>query len=255
MLLASLSLLLAIAVVSVVVLVAKSSRKRPAVPDVSGAAHPEKQSDSERDNRAARARAVAMQAVAASEPAGATAQRNSGNPPTRQILKDVGARIASRAGLRQPLETQVNNIADYLRGVLTAARAIDPSVLVALRDEYEGRLCGADAPPDLDVMVYAKLVTLGPEVASPRALNCALTRRDTEDIVLWSLLDAWNAGGRPPLPALSSIERSATDERTTRRLKTLQEQAEGLGGARPARPSALGRGPAEARLRVPETKQ
>jgi hypothetical protein len=213
------SILLAVVVVVVVVLV-RSTRRREAAVDVSGAAVRDEGSGAE---TATRTRADSLRTSNTDYPTYTNAQKSSGNVAMRQILKEVRARIALRAGLRQPIEAQVNNITDYLRGILVGIRATDPSVIGALRAEYEGALCGSNSPSDVEVLVFTKLAVMQPEVASPRALNCAIERRQTEDIVMWSLLDAWSATGQAPLAAVSSLEGRFSDPRTLQRLRTPEE--------------------------------
>lgn len=49
-------------------------------------------------------------------------------------------------------------------------------------------------------------------------LTCVLARSASEDIVLWTTLDIWSAGGFGGDPALAAISDRARDERTLRRL-------------------------------------
>jgi len=169
-----------------------------------------------------------------------TSQRSPANVATQRILSDVRARIELRAGLGQPIEAQVNNITDYLRGILVGIRAVDPSVFEALRAEYESALCAVESPTDVEVLVFTKLAVMQPEIASPRALDCALERHETEDIVLWSLLDAWSAGGQIPLSAVAALEQRADDPRTLERLKTPREQRAELDAMRALRSGPAG---------------
>lgn len=155
-----------------------------------------------------------------------TARMNQTKHKADLVMKEIRSRIASRAPMRQPIEAQVNNITDYLRGAFATIRAIDPSVFAAFREDYEKQLCGSEPMRDIDILLYAKLVAIQSDVASPNALNCALERHRAEDVVTWALLDAWNASGRAPLPALASVERQARDDRTTSRLMSQEPSSE-----------------------------
>jgi hypothetical protein len=124
------------------------------------------------------------------------------------------------------VEAAANQAEPYLLGMIHAMRTIDPQLLVGLRDEFAADLCGPSARSGVDLMMYAKAVLMDSSIASSKANNCALKRLDAEDATLWSLLDAWNASGREPLPALADIRRWAVDERTMRRLGSPREAAE-----------------------------
>jgi hypothetical protein len=62
----------------------------------------------------------------------------------------------------------------------------------------------------------AHLVEDMPELANERTFDC-VAARGKEDSVLWSMLDAWRSADMPPSAALSKLQQTATDPRTTRR--------------------------------------
>jgi hypothetical protein len=214
-------------------------------------------SEATEETRRARARSVPSRDPLPNQDSGiATPSKTSHESASRAVLTDIQARLSSRARQNLPVEAQANNLADYLRGVVTAIRAIDPAIFSTLRAAYEEQICGSEPPPDIDLLLYAKLVGLEANMASPRALDCALERRQSEDVVVWSILDAWNASGRPEIPALDSIRRRAVDDRTKLRLLSPDEQrarfpppspvqARGDGGGPDRSNSTRGRGPAQ----------
>ena len=109
-----------------------------------------------------------------------------------------------------------------------------------MRDVYAEEMCGKSEQSPAQIMVYAKAVTFEARLGSARGLECALKRSPHEDVVTWSLLDAWNNSGREPLPSLATIGASAKDERTLRRLADPeQERARRLAAGSEAPPADL----------------
>jgi hypothetical protein len=153
----------------------------------------------------------------------------------------------------EPLELRINHMEGHLLGMLQAIRAIDPDLIPALRDQFESDICGGKST-EIDLLVFAKLGSLQASMLSPRALDCALWGRKTEDVVLWSLLDAWQVAGQPALPSVASIQSNAQDQRTTRRLAPRDGQSTGASGMplrrrppAPGTPDQSGRPPIAAR--------
>ena len=138
------------------------------------------------------------------------------------MLKDIRQLVDLRSKLNQPLEAQVNQMVDYLMGMIQAIRAINPEMFVSLRNNLADGICHDGFNSDRDLLLFSRLALIESSIGSARAIDCALKQHNKEDAVLWSLLDAWNASGRPPVPSLSSIEPS--DERTKRRLAPPDEQ-------------------------------
>jgi hypothetical protein len=73
---------------------------------------------------------------------------------------------------------------------------------------------------DGDLMLIANTVKLDSELGAPRMFDCAFKGRKSEDIVLWTMLDAWKAAGSPDVAGMADLKNQATDQRTTRRLST-----------------------------------
>lgn len=166
-----------------------------------------------------------------SEPAARTV-RPLPAPPERyadashRVLDDLKKLAATKAGhgAHAPVELQANQMGDYIYGTIKTIRAVDPNMFLALRNDFESDICNGSAT-DLDLMVFAKFANVQMEVASPRTFHCALSGRTKEDATMWSLLDAWNNAGRPPIPEVEDIKRNATDPRTLSRFLSQEEQA------------------------------
>ena len=124
----------------------------------------------------------------------------------------------------QLLEAQLNAVNDFLVGAVHALRLVEPQVFRAMADEWEDDICSGTHKEDVNLMLFARLGTIEADIASPKALSCALDGRPQEDIVLWSLLRAWNAKGRPNIAPIDAIRSAATDERTRELLMPPEER-------------------------------
>jgi hypothetical protein len=124
------------------------------------------------------------------------------------------------------VEAQANAAEPYMIGMIQAMRAIDPAILTDLRDVYADEMCGKTGPTPVQIMTYAKAVIFEARLGSGRGIECALKRGPQEDVVMWTLLDAWDNSGREQLPILATIAASAKDQRTLRRLAPEQDRAQ-----------------------------
>jgi hypothetical protein len=115
------------------------------------------------------------------------------------------------------VEAAGNAMVPYLMGMLATLRNVNPSLIGDLRDALAERTCST-SPSDAELMMVAHLIMTDAELGSRRTLECALRRHKTEDVVLWTMLDAWKATGRPPIQSVNELGASASDARTTRRL-------------------------------------
>jgi hypothetical protein len=88
-----------------------------------------------------------------------------------------------------------------------------------LAAEFEASLCNPDLNPS-EVMVISRVMGQMPELGNERGFDC-IFERGTEDMVLWSTLDAWRANALPKSASFAKLEQSARDERTRRRLVKL----------------------------------
>lgn len=154
-------------------------------------------------------------------------------PNVYRTLK-MTTKLALVSGTGLGVEAQATSVEPYMIGMIQAIRAIDPSILTELKDTYADEMCGKAELTPAQIIVYAKAVTFEAKLGSSRGVECALKRSPNEDVVTWSLLDAWIASGREPLPAVAALGASARDERTRSRLNPDQERAELLAARREA---------------------
>jgi len=223
----TLRLALLVALVAVtVVLVVVGSRARPSLrTGHAPAADGDTDLAEEASARPLRASESARAAVSArgDDPGRREATRR---PSSQALFRAVRETALSAALSLQgtDLESMTSQMDPYLVGMVQAMKAIDPALVRALADDLADDICRHRERNELDLMLYSKLAILEPALGSSRGLECALEHYEREDVVLWSLLDAWNAGGRAPLAVLPAIERHASDERTRRRLLPIEEQ-------------------------------
>jgi hypothetical protein len=142
---------------------------------------------------------------------------------TFRVLRDSVANVSRRSG-GLPVEAQASSMEQFVVGLIEGIRAIDPTIIDALRSEFTRSLCRSTGNTDLDVLMFTKMASIDSRFASTEGLGCALAGRTQEDVVLWLLLDVWSATGREPLPVIARLAQNATDNRTKRRLLTFEEQ-------------------------------
>lgn len=151
-------------------------------------------------------------------PAGAMGEAPA--PNSAAVLDMMRRAVAMPPKGARSSESRANEISAPLSGVVRALRTTDPKELGALREQLADEVCAGRFHSDTGLIVLAKMMTFEANLGSARALGCAFEGRRNEDVVLWSLLDAWNVAGRPNLPAVSEIQQTASDERTRTRLAT-----------------------------------
>jgi hypothetical protein len=143
---------------------------------------------------------------------------------SQAILADLNKRVLN---LNLPSEGSgpemaANVMTPFLEGMMTSVRAMNPEMVGYLREEFAKDLCSRTQSID-QVMVFSRLVVIEPQLGSRDAFNCLLKTHGKEDVVLWSILDAWNVTGRPAVEGIAHLQ-SATDERTRRRLQPPEAQ-------------------------------
>jgi hypothetical protein len=168
-----------------------------------------------------------------SRPSAATATRQVSRAATdegafRRAQEQLQARaVLNRASfrllniIRNPQPDQIETVGyamePYIQGILMALRSTNPGLIGALRDELTERAC--DHPQsDLELTMLSRMMLNDSDLGSPRIFDCALRGRKKEDVVLWSMMDAWVAAGRPKTEVMAGIAAFAADARTVDRL-------------------------------------
>jgi hypothetical protein len=113
-------------------------------------------------------------------------------------------------------EAVANEIFLYQRGLLDGLARTAPDLIEDLAQRIGRTMCDSKAK-DNQLISLARMIQIMPELADEKGLDCIFTNHNKEEIVLWSMLDAWNKTEIPKSAALSQIEQTATDERTRAR--------------------------------------
>jgi hypothetical protein len=119
-------------------------------------------------------------------------------------------------------EGVMNGLAPWLMGWTDALVRTAPDMVDELAAEFEASMCNPDTNPS-EVMVLSRVIGQMPELGNERGFDC-IFERGTEDMVLWTTLDAWRASAMPKSPALIKLEQRARDERTQRRLVKVSDE-------------------------------
>lgn len=127
----------------------------------------------------------------------------------------VGA--AALFGSEQEPEAQALGTATYLTGVVDGIMRVAPELTDQIGQEIEQAVCAPKANRAL-VLSSMKLIQRAPDLATQKGIDCVVSMRSEEDVVLWGALDAWQASGLPKSDALEELARNAKDPRTIERL-------------------------------------
>lgn len=97
--------------------------------------------------------------------------------------------------------------------------AADASDLYRLQSTMEHSICDPGTR-DLELLVFLRLLARIGQAATQTALECAVSRRTGEDVVLWEALDTWLASrrGMEGSEAIAEWRVRAVDPRTLSRL-------------------------------------
>ena len=122
-------------------------------------------------------------------------------------------------------EAAANQSFLYLMGWIDSVTRTAPDMVDELAAEVDASLCNKGTSPT-ELIVMSRVLMKMPELADSKGFDCLFSEHTSEDVVLWSALDAWRRSGLPKNDALVKIQQSATDERTLRRFLSPQEQLE-----------------------------
>jgi hypothetical protein len=115
------------------------------------------------------------------------------------------------------------NARSYLIGSVDGFLTSNQNNISALRS----RLIDVACSGQLDDEGLISLGYIGmehPELLTDTTLECAISGHEKEGPVLWSLLDAWSRSGMSKPAIVASIEATATDPQTIRRLMPIADQ-------------------------------
>lgn len=121
-------------------------------------------------------------------------------------------------------EARANQLRPFINGLAEGIRQTRPDLFKALGEDFDDRLCNGGMSDDKTLLLSYLAADL-PEMADSKGFDCFFTRaKGKEDVPLWYMLDAWQASGLEKTAALAQVQATASDERTIRRLKPIEEQ-------------------------------
>ena len=158
--------------------------------------------------------------------ADAEAERQHGVEQSEALVRLMRAQVRRSAlGLTASPEAAANNARLYLEGWRDAVTTLDPRLPDLMSDEVDATLCDAAALP-AEQLSWLWLASEEPTFASARGLECVVAARlehgASEDMVLWTALEAWDAAGMPVSESLEQLGRQTRDPRTSRRLAAIR---------------------------------
>lgn len=156
----------------------------------------------------------------------------------REVLGGVTTQLLRQARAYQWLgvDSQGQQMAPYLTGMMGGLRMSDPALLREMGEALAERTC-SHAQSDLELMMVAQMVLAAPELGRARTFDCALGGRGAEDVSLWAMLDAWRGTGQPMPRSIAEIQDGATDERTKQHLSSPEPSTKEHPGEPGAAPS------------------
>lgn len=158
--------------------------------------------------------------------------RTIGNPDIR-VSSVVTAlhdrmRLFDTGALGDEPEMVANSAEDYLSGWIDSLEYAAPDVVAAVSVEFSHELCSG-AISDAKMLMYLRyslhMGARAPEMAD--GLLCVLRQHSTEDVVLWTALDAYAKAGIAPSEEWQRWASRGTDDRTLRRLGPWSERHRG----------------------------
>jgi hypothetical protein len=130
------------------------------------------------------------------------------------MLMHLGA--YQRTHVNEPAEAAINDMALYHKGLMDGIARTAPDLADELSERIEHDLC-RPGMGDAQLMLLGRTLQEMPELASEKGFSCIFQQRKGEDMVLWTMLDAWRDSGLPETPALVELAQRARDERTRAR--------------------------------------
>jgi hypothetical protein len=128
------------------------------------------------------------------------------------VLRAKVAEAERASPMQETPEDAANMVAGYLNGFSAALVRIAPDMVDELASEVERSMCSPTTGA-AEAITLSRLLRDMPELTNPEAIDCVVRDRP-EDIVLWSVLDAWNAAQLPKSEAIARVEAEAKDPRT-----------------------------------------
>ena len=120
-------------------------------------------------------------------------------------------------------EAAANQSFLYLMGWIDSVTRTAPDMVDELAAEVDESMCNKGTSPT-ELIVMSRVLMRMPELADSKGFDCLFSQHGSEDVVLWTGLDAWSRSGLPKGDALAKIQQSAKDERTLKRFLSPEDQ-------------------------------
>ncbi len=135
-------------------------------------------------------------------------------------------------------EMVANTLQPYLTGWIDAVRRAAPELAPQLQIDVGEALCKKDTS-DEELIALSRISAAMPAILDSSSIDCVLASRQKEDIVVWTMLDAWAQSGMARTEQVEALARRATDPRTLARLKPLEQRAKETAALEQSAPSDL----------------
>jgi hypothetical protein len=160
------------------------------------------------------------------------------NSATEQSTKSLSLLVPSVEENRRAIAFS-DSLLGPLRGetqivATTARHRVEPLARVlasesqafksAVSRVFAQRACAKSSRAEMAALSFT--MQAYPAVASIGAIECLLSSWETEDIVVWDAIDAWNSIGKPPSPVVEAARKRAQLFDTKRRFLTPAEVAQ-----------------------------
>lgn len=129
------------------------------------------------------------------------------------LLRERVRRASFMASEPMNYEGVVNQIQTYLEGWVDGLVRTSPTLVDDLAHEIEVAMCDPQTPA-VEVMMYARVGRMMPELTSSAGFECVLSTKIEEGPVLRETLGAYVRSGLPAPEALAGVVARAKDDRT-----------------------------------------
>lgn len=142
-------------------------------------------------------------------------------------------RLAERSVLGQTPEGAANQLLLYQAGLMDGLTRTSPELSAALSQHIEQAMCD-EKTKTATLISFARMVSHTPDLATTRGFDCLFKPGRSEDVALWSALDAYRHAKLPPGESLEALSRSANHEHTKVRIAAIMKRAASAGDSPPA---------------------
>ncbi|HEY0713589.1 MAG TPA: hypothetical protein VGF45_13000 [Polyangia bacterium] len=115
-------------------------------------------------------------------------------------------------------EGNVVRSTEFIKGWVEAIRFSSSGLIAEIGSVFRRDLCDPISTPHR-LFLIGRVLQMVPEAGSSEGFDCIFQKRPVvEDVVFWSVLDAWRISGLEPSAALNDVRTMVSDERTLRRI-------------------------------------